>query len=361
MGIASITINNLTVFDKLDINFVKGINVFVGDNGTGKTHLLKFMYAFCETINAMNINADNEQLIYKDMMEKYLKYFKIHMTFKLADCFPLKHGSDLMRCKDKSSGITVNLHNHMEFVPFYEIDHSSEMFRAESTIVESKAGAANLVQSVFIPAKEMLTHVGLEGDYKDRRLPFDITLIDIIEKSKLSELRSLPTVMEDVNIKIKNIIGGKTTYDKTAFFIKRGETSRSFQVEAEGYKKFALLGRLIETGKITKDSIIFWDEPEANINPRNIPKLVDIMFDLQKIGVQIFLATHDYLITKYIESRMDKELNNVLFHSLYREEPDNTESPVLVESGTEFSSLEHNDIVLQPILLYKEILEKGMD
>lgn len=43
--IAGIQIENFTAFGNLDIPFSPRINVIVGSNGTGKTHLLKAIYA----------------------------------------------------------------------------------------------------------------------------------------------------------------------------------------------------------------------------------------------------------------------------------------------------------------------------
>lgn len=41
----SLKIKDFTVFNEVDLEFSKGLNVIVGANGTGKTHLLKLPYA----------------------------------------------------------------------------------------------------------------------------------------------------------------------------------------------------------------------------------------------------------------------------------------------------------------------------
>ena len=38
---------NFTVFTDLNVEFSSGINIFVGQNGTGKTHLMKAVYSAC--------------------------------------------------------------------------------------------------------------------------------------------------------------------------------------------------------------------------------------------------------------------------------------------------------------------------
>lgn len=47
MFIQKIRLKNITVFDTLDMQFSDGINVFIGPNGVGKTHLLKILYSAC--------------------------------------------------------------------------------------------------------------------------------------------------------------------------------------------------------------------------------------------------------------------------------------------------------------------------
>lgn len=43
-----IQFSEFTAFENLEIPFSQGVNVFVGENGTGKTHVLKAAYAACD-------------------------------------------------------------------------------------------------------------------------------------------------------------------------------------------------------------------------------------------------------------------------------------------------------------------------
>ena len=42
-----IYLERFTAFERLELELNAGINVFLGSNGTGKTHLLKVAYAAC--------------------------------------------------------------------------------------------------------------------------------------------------------------------------------------------------------------------------------------------------------------------------------------------------------------------------
>lgn len=60
-----------------------------------------------------------------------------------------------------------------------------------------------------------------------------------------------------------------------------------------------------------------WDEPEANLNPELYPLVAEILLELQKNGVQVFLATHSYNFAKYLEIRRTNK-EQVMFHNLYK-------------------------------------------
>lgn len=45
MKIKSIALENFMIFDSVDVEWSSGINVILGDNSTGKTTLLKALYA----------------------------------------------------------------------------------------------------------------------------------------------------------------------------------------------------------------------------------------------------------------------------------------------------------------------------
>jgi len=74
---------------------------------------------------------------------------------------------------------------------------------------------------------------------------------------------------------------------------------------------------IIQNGTLLNGSVLFWDEPETNLNPRLMKTVVSILLELQRLGVQVFLTTHDYVILKEFDLQAKKD-DKILFHSLYR-------------------------------------------
>ncbi|WP_338735702.1 AAA family ATPase [Klebsiella michiganensis] len=70
---------------------------------------------------------------------------------------------------------------------------------------------------------------------------------------------------------------------------------------AEGLRKMAMLARLISTGVLLEQGYLFWDEPEANLNPKLIKTLARVILALSEQGIQIFIASHSLFLLRELE------------------------------------------------------------
>ena len=321
MTIEKIIVENFTVFEKIEIDFCNGINVFIGENGAGKTHLLKLLYAFCKHKNEFKSAAP---------LERTSSFY-----LNLISCFQNNKLEELIRYNVDISA------NNVPVMVVCKVNGMDYVFRFLNTESEfDYKGDSEYIPCVYIPAKEMLTHARLEKDFIERNLPFDITLIDILNKAGVSTVKELTSEMQGILDRIVQIIGGKVVYSNDRFYIDKGKNVLiDFAVEAEGFKKLGLIYRLIETGYLKKGGVLIWDEPESNLSPKLIPVLVDIILALEQAGVQMFFATHDYNFMKYFSIKR-KEANEIAFFSLFQ-----TENGVACERGDDYDLLEHNPII----------------
>jgi predicted ATPase len=62
-----------------------------------------------------------------------------------------------------------------------------------------------------------------------------------------------------------------------------------------------MLSRLIATGALLDKGYLFWDEPEANLNPRLIQSVARSILDLSGSGIQVFIASHSLFLLREIE------------------------------------------------------------
>ena len=90
MNIKSVNIKNFTVFDDFELDLSSGINIIIGKNGTGKTHLLKGIYTVCDRLNYeakyTTVYQNLISQLYFDLkynLDEHLKLFLLKMLFLL--------------------------------------------------------------------------------------------------------------------------------------------------------------------------------------------------------------------------------------------------------------------------------------
>lgn len=341
MIIRNIKLENITVFEDISISFKEGINVLIGENATGKTHLLKVLYAACM---ASRKDTDFGYKIVRCMLPD---------EFRLSRLVTRKPGNH-------NASIYVTAYDDLpEQSKSLAIVFDNKTKRWEGEVrgkgVWEKAFEGSV--SNFIPAKEMLSHsYQLTAAASVGNVRFDDTYIDIINSAKVDISMGKNSASKNALLKrIEKITSGKVKYDsgKDEFYLRKGNSNLEFNLVAEGIKKAGLLWLLAKNGTLGRGSILFWDEPEANLNPSYISTIAEILLELQRGGVQIFVATHDYFLAKYLDilSKKRDEADRVTYYSLYRSPGDGT---TVCEVADEFTLLSNNPIVQTYLQIYRD-------
>ncbi len=152
--------------------------------------------------------------------------------------------------------------------------------------------------SIFLPTREVLAMFeGFVTAYLDRELSFDETYHHACLALGRAVLRRPRSEQAKALIEpIEAALGGKVTLQGSRFYVVRKDGVMEAHLVAEGLRKIASLAQLVLNGSLTKNGILFRDEPEANLNPRLVNLVVELLLELGRRGVQIFVATHDYLV-----------------------------------------------------------------
>ena len=351
MIINSIGLKNFTVFEDFNIDVSPNINIFIGENGTGKTNLLKAIYAASEISRNHSKSVDILHRCFKNNGLVSLSRNNINTT---VDIF-LRDNSDDKECiATVISAPTIRIiQNTSASVSEKSLSNYDESkVRSDSYQIHLPQNASLL--ATFIPSKDMLTHSSglLAMSDKYREFPFDITLTEIIRKANQWTLKQPPKLARSILPQLEEMIDGKIVIKNEEFFIEKNDGREiNFAVEAEGFKKIGLLWQLLMNESITPNSILIWDEPEANLNPAFIPKLVECLIELSRNNVQIFLSTHNYILAKYFNVKAS-DSDSIMFHGLYK-----SNDSVQCESNENFASLKHNSIVKT----FNELLDEVYD
>ena len=294
MPVTKVKFENFTAFKNLEVEFSPGINALIGANGTGKTHLMKACYAACDASKTgenystklvrvfLPSNRSGTRLIQRDQGE-------------LEGTIEVRIGDWYSRARFRHPG------------------------ESSSSVPESEDPPTK--DSVYLPVKEVLANApGFLSLYESREVHFEEVYRDVLLRAYLPQLREpIDDAHRLMMESIEAVIRGKVTVSGEEFFLSNDDGDLEFTLLAEGWRKLGLLWLLIRNGTLQNGSVLFWDEPEANLNPKMFKTVMSVLLELQRAGVQVFFATHDYVILKELDLQMTEE-DQVAFHSLYRDE-----------------------------------------
>lgn len=288
-----LSIENFTVFSKANFEFAAGLNVIVGENGTGKTHVLKLAYA----VIAENLSQINKQKnvvdVATEIQSRANDYF-----IKILDVFKAEAIDNFIKNKIHAAdgmGFQFELSGDNPSFSF-NLKYSANGLEAQ---FPKPLKGHQSAKTVFLPARELLTiYPGFVSLYEGRYLEFDETYRDTC---LLLGEPLLKKPMTDLLAILEEAMGGKVLLERGRFYLICDFGKVEMPMVAEGIRKLAMLAQLVAVGALQKDGFLFWDEPEANLNPRLIKVVARVILQLAKAGIQIFIATHSLFLLRELE------------------------------------------------------------
>lgn len=359
--ITQLQLKNFTAFTELAIEFSPGINIIIGENGTGKTQLLKALLAMSGP-EARGEQADEQ------LARKLCRLYQ-PLSGKVGELRRAGTRGDAQLSTTFASG---------QFI--------TAKFNGSAEVVKvTPASVGEALPAIFIPTKEVLSLVrGLTAEQPD--LPtieriFDDGYLDLagqLVKEGANDLNAkvqLDPKFASIVPRLANLIGGQYLLENGRFVFEpgryeekdTGSRSRAKHAQmyqdstewkfvpgskhrlssgmtAEGFRKIGVLQRLLSNGSLNPGTSgpLLWDEPESNLNPKLMRDLVQALLELTRNGQQIILATHDYVLLKWFDLLMDRgKGDQVRFHVLSR---DADSGQVRRDSMDDYRAIEPNAI-----------------
>lgn len=384
--ITRLELSNFTSFGEFAIDFSPKINVIIGENGSGKTHLLKAAYGLCAGAP-----------LYKNKPDATKNELTASLTNKLVRLFmPLDDNLGRLRRNGAKTPaqLIARFASGAEVLGTFNVGSKSLKVK-EDALYRERVGEAT-----FIPTKEVLSLVkGMTDPTHEQRtveLIFDAGYVDLAQalmrqgtddpEDKVNQDPRFAAIVPG----LVNLIGGRYRLENGGFCFQAGEytekalstgssakagqafkdtawkfrptgaQSLSSGMTAEGFRKIGILYRLLSNGALNPGSSgpLFWDEPESNLNPRLMKQLVAVLLELARNGQQIILATHDYVLLKWFDLLMDKgKGDHVRFHALYR---DAAEGGVFVSSADDYNLVGRSAISDTFAELYDEDVRRAL-
>jgi AAA15 family ATPase/GTPase len=303
----------------LSIKDIAGINVIIGKNDTGKTGLLKLLYSSIKSLEVYSLKKKVNDVS-----------FKKEIADKLFDVFmPRKNGLGDLVQKGSKEKMDVNITIIGNNGKYKQQIYFSFGDRTEKTIAscidDVEPITENLINALFVPAKEVLTAF---NDIRNIRenfygIGFDDTYLDLIKALSLETTKGrVASELSSVNKSLEDLFDGKieqTGQNEQPFIFKKGNQQFAMQQTSEGIKKIGILTTLITNRQLGKGTVLFMDEPETALHPEAIRQMVEMLVAMSKAGVQIFIASHSYFVIKQLTNCAKKEKINISCWSLEKE------------------------------------------
>lgn len=279
----SLTLKNFTAFEEASFEFVPGINVFIGENGTGKTHVMKVLYG---------INLDAAQIRSGSSLQDFI-----------STCFNFSQQRDLIRVGGGSRFAEIKSDFGGVDISWSQAeDNSGRMSGVQEKKIEV------LPRPVFIPSLDMIGYSqGFSAMYERFQVGFDRTHNDLVVWLQAPVLRETEAKNGVMYQPLRYVTTDSLELFEGRFFFVKDGTMLPANLYAEGLRKFATLQRLFDVGAFEPGTVLFWDEPEVGLNPKLMDELVKALILLARSGVQIFLTTHSYVILKELDLQVAED------------------------------------------------------
>ena len=292
----SLEVTNFTAFRHAELRFSRGLNVIAGENGLGKTHLLKLPYA------AMAASAEEGRK--RNAREPSGKVAGVRIAEKLVNVFRPDALGRLAR-RRRGGG-----HSRSEAM-VRRVNEDESVGFTFSTASKSTVNITHEMEDwcktapVFLPTRELLTiYPGFASLYDTHKLEFDETWRDTCIMLGAPTRRG-PRGREIANLldPLEEQMGGQLILESGDRFYVNPSSVKGLEIPlvGEGLRKLGMLARLIMTDSLRKGSCLFWDEPEANLNPKLIREVARAILGICRSGVQVIAATHNLFFLREIE------------------------------------------------------------
>jgi len=365
------------------------ITVIAGRPGSGKSYVMKAIYALNEVFSLMDhksyllhyvlMNRNYSRLV--DFLKSFFE-FRFSNTEDLEKVESLIDGGNFIELRKFISEKLKN-ENTKEDLIYNSIQESLEnlSLRQQDALNATEEDLAkfllrNILQSIFGDLSQISDN--FEIKYKGSHIQYDsdgfeikkfnnekITSAIFVETplilefeqflpndrfrvpyhidSLLNNLRNknyaftsdeLDEFKRKFNDRVNKIIGGEISKNTDGFQFKTNNGKVYSAVNASsGTKSLGLLQYLVENGSLQPGSILFWEEPEVHLHPEWQLKMVELFIELMNMGVKIVFSTHSPYMYDYLNAySIKEELNDRIAFNLLKFDQDNDNGGIKVDN-----------------------------
>src|SRR3989339_1584857 len=318
---------NLKNFAKIrDSDFdIKDITVFAGKPGSGKSYIMKMLYAIDEAPKKIEFELEYISAQHANIKKKYgsintdtiVKLTKEEIR-EIKTALERLEKLDVLRTEEDKI-FTQAYKNILESI-FGNINQISNNFSINyedvtltyaNNALESKIKDENkesAYNTIFVETPLILEFKKFMNR-EEGKTPYHIeSLLKILDKDYSFTDEEQDEFIKSFIQKSKEIIKGSIEDSGDSFIFKTDDNKNYDIVNASsGIKSIGLLQYLVTNKALKKGSVLFWEEPEVHLHPTWQLKMIDLFVELMNAGVKIVFSTHSPFMADYLNAKAQRE------------------------------------------------------
>ncbi|MDD2369337.1 MAG: AAA family ATPase [Sulfuricurvum sp.] len=356
---------NLKNFAKIaDSDFdINDITVFAGKPGTGKSYIMKVLYAIDETPSKLKSEHEyaNEKIDYIIKKHGKIQDLKVEkLTPKelneLANLILEMQKLDALKMKaDKNftqvyKNILVSIFDNLNQISStFSISHENLNLKYSKNIlrIEAKDSKNEIMDNVVFVETPLILEFKKFMNREEGKTPYHIeSLLKILDKDYSFTDEEQDEFIKSFVSKSKEIIKGSIEDSGDSFIFKTNDKNYDIVNASSGIKSIGLLQYLVTNKALKKGSSLYWEEPEVHLHPTWQLKMVELFIELMNAGVKIVFSTHSPYMADYLNAlSKKKELRERISFNLLNETNGVVSNTIL--DGTNWSQLREE--LLEPL------------
>lgn len=270
---------------------LRPFTVIVGPNSSGKSLITKSLYSIFHSMS-QNSNSGSILQLQLKLKRAFLSNFQIQNLKQLSSgSYCAFDFSNLGSIELKEQSIATSL-NRNSMPDFHHVVYleSPAYFKLNQVLHNIQHSSFPICGEVFL-----------------NRMPKYFDDLGKLIESNATDNNSdfLP-----ISALIENKINGSFSVSNgNVIFTDHAQQDAeiSLNVVSDGILNLGLISLLIKQNILSKGSVLIIDAPESNLHPELQHFMIDVLFELSKLGVMVIIATHSLDMVYRFEYLVSKE------------------------------------------------------
>ncbi len=384
-----INFKNFAKLKDTDIAF-NDITVIAGKPSTGKSYVMKFMYAIDETISSILDGSYSVHYVLEDkaIIEKinlYKTLLKIGGYIDMSGINTLINNHHYKEASKKFDLLNIDM-NKDSLLLNYKTEFSlllkKLILKQEKSITQTDKEKfhfifRNILESIFGSIEQINNNFSyinefLDIEYIDNTLivnklelkrevtsatfvetPLILEFEKFLPKEKFKTPYHIDSLLQELNksdysftsdetsdfinkfrTSSSQIINGNITKGSQGFSFESNGKSYNIINTSSGTKSIGLLQYLVTNKVLKKGSVLYWEEPEVHLHPQWQLKMVELFVELMNAGIKIVFSTHSPYMADYLNAISKKrKFDEKISFNLFKEDDGIAKNIILDEKS----------------------------